>query len=228
MGAVRAVKRLTVIEDSLIENDIPRAGRTLPRHTAVRMECPAKAAEDGKHRHKDNRQASPDADMAPRLPDRRPQDSLQQPDEQRHQEDSTQEARPELILLHRRIPDGPFIILHAVEQHDVESLMENLIIGNADDKEQRHQPHSHTAKYRPDTSRRPSSPYRIGNRAKEKRECHEERRRLQADTSPHPESCCNIFRTGFAELTRIDQHEGNAKDHEQDVDVQEQLRILLQ
>lgn len=71
-------------------------------------------------------------------------------------------------------------------------------------------------------------PYCVGNRAKDKRERHEERRRLQADTSPQPESCCNIFRTGFAKLTRIDQQEGNAKDHEQDVDVQEQLRILLQ
>lgn len=227
MGAVRAVKRLTVIEDGLIENDIPRAGSTLPWDTAVRMECSAKAAEDGKHRHKDNRQASPDADMAPRLPDRRPQDFLQQPDEQHHQEDSPQEARPELILLHRRIPDGPFIILHAVEQHDVISLMEDLIIGNADDKEQRHQAHGHTAQYRPDTPRRPSAPYCVGNRAKDKRERHEERRRLQADTSPHPEGCCNIFRTGFAKLTRVDQQERNAKDHEQNVDVQEQLRILL-
>ena len=106
--------------------------------------------------------------------------------------------------------------------------MENLIIGNADDKEQRHQAHGHTAKYRPDTSHRPSSPYRIGNRAKDKRKRHKERRRLQADTSPQPESCCNIFRTSIAKLTRIDQHEGNAKDHEQDVDVQEQLCILLQ
>lgn len=51
---------------------------------------------------------------------------------------------------------------------------------------------------------------------------------LQADTSPQPESCCNIFHTGTTKLTRIDQQEGNAKDHEQDVDVQEQLRILLQ
>lgn len=226
--AVRAIKRLSIIKDGLIEHNILRTSRTLPRHTAVRMERPAKAAEDGKHRHKDNRHASPDADMAARLPDRRPQDILQQPDEQRHQENSTQEARPELILLHRRIPDGPFIILHTVEQHDVESLMENLIIGNADDKEQRHQAHSHTAQYRPDTPRRPSAPYCVGNRAKDKRERHEERRRLQADTSPQPESCCNIFRTGIAKLTRIDQHEGNAKDHEQDVDVQEQLRILLQ
>ena len=51
--------------------------------------------------------------------------------------------------------------------------------------------------------------------------------RKNLDTT-QPESCCNIFRTGIAKLTRIDQHEGNAKDHEQDVDVQEQLRILLQ
>lgn len=228
MGAVRAVKRLTVIEDGLIENDIPRAGSTLPWDTAVRMECPAKAAEDGKHRHKDNRQASPDADMAPRLPDRRTQDSLQQPNEQCHQEDSTQEARPELILLHRRIPDGPFIILHAVEQHDVESLMENLIIGNADDKEKCHQPHSHTAQHRPDARHRPPLPDRIGNRAKDKWERHKERCRLQADPSPQPESFNNITCTSTAKLTRVDQQERNAKDHKQDVDVQEQLRILLQ
>ena len=228
MCAIGALERLSIIKDGLIEHNILRTSRTLPRHTAVRMERPAKAAEDGKHRHEDNCQASPDADMALRLPDRRPQDFLQQPDEQHHQEDSLQEARPELILLHRRIPDGPFIILHAVEQHDVISLMEDLIIGNADDKEQRHQAHGHTAQYRPDTPRRPSAPYCVGNRAKDKRERHEERRRLQADTSPQPESCCNIFRTGFAKLTRIDQQEGNAKDHEQDVDVQEQLRILLQ
>lgn len=195
---------------------------------AVRMECPAKAAEDGKHRHKDNRQASPDAGMAPRLPDRRTQDFLQQPDEQCHQENSPQEARPELILLHCRIPDGCFIVLHAVEQHDVESLMENLIIGNADNKEKCHQPHSHTAQHRPDTTRRPSAPYCVGNRAKDKRERHKERRRLQADPSPQPESFNNITCTSTAKLTRVNQQERNAKDHKQDVDVQEQLRILLQ
>ena len=225
--AVRAIKRLAIVKDGLIEDDIPRAGRTLPRNTAVRMKCPAKAAEDGKHRHKDNRQTSPDADMAVRLPDRRPQDFLQQPDEQRHQEDCPQEARPELILLHSRIPDGRLIILHAVEQHDVEPLMENFIIGNADDKEQCHQPHSHTAQYRPDARHRPPAPNGIRHRAEHKRKRHKERRRLQTDPSPEPESLNNITCTSTAQLTRVDQQKRNAKDHEQDVDVQEQLRILL-
>lgn len=226
--AVRAIKRLTIVKDGLIEDDIPRAGRTLPRDTAVRMECPAKAAKDGKHRHKDNRQASPDADMAARLPDRRPQDLLQQPDEQCHQEDCPQEARPELILLHSRVPDGCFIILHAVEQHDVEALMKNLIIGDADDKEQCHQPHSHAAQHRPDARHRPPAPNGIRHRTEHKRKRHKERRRLQTDPSPEPESLNNITCTSTAQLPRVDQQKRNAKDHEQDVDVQKQLRILLQ
>lgn len=106
--------------------------------------------------------------------------------------------------------------------------MENLIIGNADDKEQCHQPHGHTAQYRLDAHHRPPTPHGIRYRAKYKRERHEKRHRLQTDPSPEPESLNNITCTSTAQLTRVDQQKCNAKDHEQDVDVQEQLRILLQ
>lgn len=163
-----------------------------------------------------------------RLPDRRPQDLLQQPDEQRHQENCPQEAWPELILLHSRIPDGRLIILHAVEQHDVEALMKNLIIGNADDKEQCHQPRSHATQYHPDARHRPPAPNGIRHRTEHKRKRHKERRRLQTDPSSQPESFCHIFRTSISQLTGVNQQERNAKGHEQDVDVQKQLRILLQ
>lgn len=228
MRTVRAVKRLSVIEHRFIQNHISRARSTLPRHAAVRMKRSAKPAENAKDRHKDCRQDSIPPDMALRQPDRCVRNPEPEPDEKRHEQDRASQARPKLILLHRCIPDGRMVILPAIEQHDIEALMKDLIIRDADHEKQRHQAHSHTAQDLTDPFFRPPGPDGIRQRTKHKRKRRQKRRRLQANAGPKPERLKDILPAGTSQLAGINQQKCNTKYHEQDVDTQEQLADLLQ
>lgn len=159
--------------------------------------------------------------MTARLPDRRPQKPPQEQDKRRREQSRSQKPRPELILLNHRCPNRRFIILQPVEQHDIEPLMEHLIIRNADNEEQGHQADSHTPQDRANTICRPTAPDRIGNRPKHKRNRHQERCRLQTDPRAQPKRLRNISHTGTPHLTSINQQESHTENHEQRIDVQE-------
>lgn len=138
MRTVSAVECLPVVEDGLVQNGVARPGSALPRDAAVGMECSAEAAENGEDRKKRQRQADPDACVTTRPPGGETQELPQEPDQKRREQDGAQETRSEMILLHRRSEDRGFVVLQAIEKHDVVALMEDLIIGDAGDEEQRH------------------------------------------------------------------------------------------
>ena len=228
MRDIRPIQRLSIIQYRLIQDHIPRASRTLPRHPVIRVKRPAEATKDCKNRKTDHRSEYPKPNVPLWTPNIRPLSYVQpQPHKDHHQNTRTQKPRPQRILLHCRIKDRPLVILHAIEQHDIEPLMKNLIIRNARHKEERHQRNFDTPQHLSDTCHRPLRVKRIRDRSEKKRERHQERRRLETDPRPQPERGQNIPHSGAPHLPRVNRKKCDAEKHEKKIDIKKQLRVLL-
>lgn len=63
MRDIRPIQRLSIIQYRLIQDHIPRASRTLPRHPVIRVKRPAEATKDCKNRKTDHRSEYPKSNV---------------------------------------------------------------------------------------------------------------------------------------------------------------------
>lgn len=226
--AVGAVERLPVVEDRLVQQVAARARGALPGHARIGGKCAAETAEDRKDGEHCQGDAGERADVAARPEERQAQDAAKEPGEERREQERGSEARPELVLLHRRREDRRAVVLPPVEEHDIEALMEDLVVRDADDEEERHERDGGTAEHEVQAAGRPAPGNRVGHGAEKERQAREERRRLEADARAEPERAEDVGACGAAELGCVEQQEGDAKDHELDVEEDEEPQVQLE